>query len=230
MSDHAAGGPLLALLQLCDSLFPVGAFAHSDGLEAATASGVVSRGEDLRAWLDVCLDDTFGRYEGPAVLFAWRAFTEGRSRDLMDLDAEVHAMRPSSASRQASRAMGARLLSTWRRIRPGADLDSCRHWPSGAVVTLPVAFAVACAAAEIELRWALLGFMYTRLAATVSAAMRLMPIGQHEAHRLLADVIARGPDVVQAVIERGDPPAAFTPRLDVALMSQQYLHSRLFRS
>src|SRR6185503_8361644 len=32
------GAPLLALLHLCDSLFPLGGFAHSDGLEAATTS------------------------------------------------------------------------------------------------------------------------------------------------------------------------------------------------
>ena len=30
---------LLALLHLCDSLFPIGSFAYSDGLESAAAAG-----------------------------------------------------------------------------------------------------------------------------------------------------------------------------------------------
>ena len=61
--------------------------------------------------------------------------------------------------------------------------------------------------------------------------MRLMPIGQHEAHALLADAARRG---VPAVVERGHADAAtvrvFAPALDIAAMSQQYVHSRLFRS
>ncbi len=44
------------LLHLCDSLFPIGAFAHSEGLEGATADGAVTTAGDLRQWLDVCLD------------------------------------------------------------------------------------------------------------------------------------------------------------------------------
>ena len=40
---HAVALSLLSLLHLCDSLFPTGGFAHSDGLEAATArrAGVI---------------------------------------------------------------------------------------------------------------------------------------------------------------------------------------------
>ena len=33
--------PLLALLHLCDSLFPIGGFGYSDGLEAATTAGLL---------------------------------------------------------------------------------------------------------------------------------------------------------------------------------------------
>ena len=60
--------------------------------------------------------------------------------------------------------------------------------------TLPVAFA-----ARLRVRPASSGatsrrgFAYTRLAATVSAAMRLMAIGQTDAHALLARVLDRVP-------------------------------------
>ena len=39
---------LLSLLHLCDSLFPIGSFAYSDGLESAAASGLVTGTADLR--------------------------------------------------------------------------------------------------------------------------------------------------------------------------------------
>ena len=57
----------VALLHLCDSSFPLGSFAYSDGLESATSDGGVATVDELRAWMDVCLDETIGRMDGPAV-------------------------------------------------------------------------------------------------------------------------------------------------------------------
>src|SRR6185503_15983287 len=97
---------LLPLLQLCDSLFPIGAFAYSDGLETAAgrAAPPFDAGE-LRAWIDVCLDETFGRMEGPAVWQAWTAFRDEDWDTLVMLDEEFTALRPSSSGRRSSRAM-----------------------------------------------------------------------------------------------------------------------------
>jgi urease accessory protein len=218
-------GQVLSLLQLCDSLFPLGAFAHSDGLEAATTSGAVATSKDLAAWMDAILDRAFRESDGPALSLAWAASLDGRWDDLRALDDELYALRPASTSRAASRAMGGRLLKTWHEIRPSGVRPR-----SDPALTLPVAFAVVCALEHIPLSAALGGYVYTRLAATASAAMRLMPIGQHEAHRLLAERLLRVPDVVQSVINRPRPPQLFAPALDIAAMSQQYVSSRLFRS
>jgi urease accessory protein len=218
----------LSLLHLCDSLFPLGAFAHSDGLEAATVAGTISTGDDLRRWMDACLEEGLTRFEGPALSMAWCATAEGAlSTDrLLLLDADVHAMRPSSTARQASRAMGTRLLKTWAHIYPGQIPDGL----ASLKLTLPVAFGVVCRCADISESTALESYFYTRLAATVSSAMRLMPIGQHEAHRLLGRVLTGVPEAVRGVMERRDQPSAFMPMVDMAIMSQQYVVSRLFRS
>jgi urease accessory protein len=221
------GAPLLALLHLCDSLFPLGGFAHSDGLEAATTAGAIATGDDLRWWMDACLVESLGRSEGPAVSLAWQAFIDRRIDALWSLDADVHALRPSSTARQASRAMGTRLVKTWGQIRRIPDLGGAL---GNRMLTLPVAFGVVCASADIGQRATLEAFFYTRLAATISCAMRLMPIGQHEAHVLLADALARVPTLVDGVLARGEQPASFLPALDLAAMNQQYVHSRLFRS
>jgi urease accessory protein len=222
---------LLSLLHLCDSLFPTGGFSHSDGLEAAAAAGLVGRAGDLRLWMEACLDETLARFEGPAVLRAWQAFGEQQWTDLRQLDEEVHALRPSATARQASRAMGLRLLKTWRQIYPHPDLDALLSGGvDGSIGTLPVAFGAVCASAWVEPRAAVAGFIYTRLAAAASCAMRLMPIGQNEAHALLAAFLARVPEIVESIVRRNDPPEAFAPASDLALMSQQYVRSRLFRS
>ena len=218
----------MALLHLCDSLFPIGAFSHSDGLEAATQSGRVGGGADLEHWMRATLDQTLRRLEGPTVKGAWRAFSCGRFDHLQDLAAESSALRPSSTGREASRAMGSRLLRTWNEIRPHAGVAALIS--GGTVVTLPVAFGVVAAAADVSERDAIAGYAYTRLAATVSAAMRLLPLGQRESHRLLAAALDLVPQMTDQVIDEEALARSFSPSLDIAAMSQQYLHSRLFRS
>lgn len=221
-------GNLVALLHLCDSLFPIGSFAHSDGLEAATTSGEIQTALDLRAWMDVALAETLRRVEGPAVSRAWEAASHFRPDVIATVDDEVYALRPSSTGRESTRAMGTRLLKTWQQIRPEASATILRlERPH---MTLPVAFGVVAAAAGIALRPTIEGFIYTRLAATISAAMRLMPLGQREGHALLAEMLARVPALAEAVSTDVAPLGAFTPLLDVTAMSQQYVTSRLFKS
>ena len=225
----------LRLLHLCDSLFPLGAFAYSDGLETATSDGSIADAAALGAWLDVCLDDTIGRLDGPGLWQAIPAFRDADWETLTALDAELTALRPSSSARRSNRAMGVRLLTTWHALHPDARLETAialaragRFGPA-----LCIAFAGACAGAGIEPRRAVEAFAYTRLAATISAAMRLMPVGQADAHALLARAVDRVPAVVDGIIERdraGARVASFAPAMDLAAMSQQYLHSRLFRS
>ena len=101
----------LELLHLCDSLFPIGAFAYSDGLEAAAAVTVRLRpdttsdttsasasGDVLSDWINVVLDESIGRLEGPAVWQAWLAVVDGDWRAVAALDEELTAIRPSSAA------------------------------------------------------------------------------------------------------------------------------------
>jgi urease accessory protein len=169
--------------------------------------------------------------EGPAVWQAWPAFRAGDWDTLAALDEELTALRPSASARRSSRAMGLRLLTTWHALHPDPRLEQAavlaRAGRFGPV--LPIAFAGACACAGLAPRRAVAAFAYTRLASTISAAMRLMPIGQGDAHALLARALDRVPAIVDEIAAR-DRIEAFAPAMDLAVMSQQYLHSRLFRS
>jgi urease accessory protein len=220
---------LLSLLHLCDSAFPTGGFAHSDGLEAAICAGTIANAADLRAWMESNLTESLTNCDAAAVAAAWDAVARGDHVMLARLDEEVVALRPAAASRVATLAMGARLLSTWRQLHP----ESAAQRRSGAEVarcsSLPVVFGAVTASAGISRAAAVEGFIYTRLAATVSAAMRLMPLGQHEAHALLASILARVPEAARATAARPRL-SCFAPALEIAQMSQQYVGSRLFRS
>jgi urease accessory protein len=229
----------LELLHLCDSLLPIGAFAYSDGLEAAAnvvaTAGLPDATRDVirpirdaagvGEWIEVVLDESIGRLDGPAVWQAWRAVVDRDWPALASLDDELTAIRPASASRAASRAIGNRLLTTWRALHPDERLTQLRS-----PCALPIAFAAACACSGVDRRESVEAYAYTRLASTVSAAMRVLSLGQTEAHALLARALERVPGIVDAVATRDERIESFSPALDIAAMTQQYLHSRLFRS
>lgn len=225
----------LELLHLCDSLFPIGSFGYSDGLETAMA-GLAPDAPDavdrLREWMDVCLDETIGRLEGPAVWIAWGAVADGDWDRVAAVDAETIALRPSAAARKSTRAMGLQLLTTWSALKPDPRLAHALALARrrGIGPSLPVVFGGVCCTSAIARSDSVEAFAYTRLASTISAAMRLMPIGQTSAHGLLARCLARIPAVVAALIARAAPSESFAPHVDIALMTHQYLHSRLFRT
>ena len=222
----------LELLHLCDSLFPTGSFGYSDGLETATASGAIATISDLGEWLDVCLDETIAHTDGPAVRRAWIAIDRADWDAVIALDEELTALRPAASARRSSRAMGRRLLTTWQRLHPDEHLDrlQCLARDGRIGPTLPVAFAAAAWTGGADTLTALESFAYTRLAATVSAAMRLMAIGQSDAHARLARTLERVPGAAAAIVERDAAIESFTPAMDIAAMNHQYVHSRLFRS
>jgi urease accessory protein UreF len=127
--------------------------------------------------------------------------------------------------------MGLRLVTTWSTLYPDQRLE---HLLDLALLerlgpALPIAFGCACASAGVGMREAGAAFAYTRLASTTSAALRLLQIGQTDAHAQLAKVLQHVPAVVDAMTTRPRP-ASFTPAMDISAMAQQYLHSRLFRS
>jgi urease accessory protein len=229
---------LTVLHHLCDSLFPIGSFAYSDGLESAVSRGLIRDVDALEAWLDVSLEESLGRCDGPAIAIAWSAFEREDWTALAAIDREVTALRPSSAVRTGTRSMGLRLLKTWHVIHPDARLARALGLAGRRVLgpTLPVAFALACSTAPVAagsavaLPDALSAFTYTRLAGTISAAMRLMSLGQTDAHQLLGRTLGRVPALVDGIIDRGARPESFAPSMDIAQMTQPYVHSRLFRS
>ena len=126
-------------------------------------------------WLEICLRRGFGRSDGPSIVIAWPAVEAADWEAVVAIDEEVTALRASSTARRANRSMGLRLLKTWQGLHPDVRLEQMLALVAGRRLgpTLPVAFAAVGCCGGIARRDALAGYAYTRLAATVSAAMRL---------------------------------------------------------
>jgi urease accessory protein len=210
---------LLRLLQIFDSQFPVGAFAHSGGVEtyAALGGGV---GELLDV-LDAQIALGWGRSDLAAACLAWR---EQGDDALLVLARRVDALKIVPAVHNASVGLGRRTLELLRRLYPDAviDVDPPHH---------ALVIGAAGRRLGIDARDLLLAYAQSLAMGTVTAALRCMPVSPAQAQRLLVEV----QPALAGAVDRAmaDPESGLftcTPALDIRSHQQALLHTRLFQS
>jgi urease accessory protein len=227
--------PFLRLMHLADSALPIGALAHSFGLETLvdaellTVSGLP---EFLHSYLEEAgmLDAVFCREAFRLTECNGETFPSGKWLEINEL---MGALRPARESRAGSAALGQNLLAA---VLPIADCQTLRDaWQAArsarAAVYHSTAFGLIAGALGIDEEFMVLGFLHQTSASLVSACQRLMPIGQSEATRILwmlkPVIIATAARSRQCGIEEV---SCFMPLPDWGAMEHPALSTRLFIS
>jgi urease accessory protein len=211
----------LRLLQLSDSAFPVGAFAHSSGLETYAQAGM-TKGE-LADYLKNQLGAGWGRLDLAALTLAYR--TDDAKR-LGDLCSELSSWKIIPGIRQTSLKLGQRLLTLSKRLFPNVLNSLVFTQPHHAIV-----FGVVGKCVEIALPFLLLAYAQSTITNQLVAATRCMSLSPEQAQEIL---VALQPIIVATVNDvSADPEASFfsaTPAADIRAHQQALLYTRLFQS
>jgi urease accessory protein len=213
---------LLRLLQLFDSQFPVGAFAHSSGVETYAALGGSVR--ELRQVLRAQIELGWGRSELAAGCLAWRAAADDDTRELDRLALTLDALKVVPSIRDTSIGLGRRTQDLVRRLYPEAAVGITP--PHQALVVGAVARRLGAGQRDF-----LLAFGQSLAMGTLTAAIRCMPVSPAQAQELLVEA-HQG---ISLAVERAvaDPEGSLftcTPALDIRSFQQAHLHTRLFQS
>ncbi len=213
----------LRLLQLFDSQFPVGAFAHSGGVETyASLGGSLA---ELRQILHAQIESGWGRSELAAAYLAWRAAgSDDDALDLSRLAGTLDALKVVPSIRDTSVGLGRRTLDLVRRLYPDATPEIAR--PHHALVVGATARRLG-----VDARDLLLAFAQSLAMGTLTAAVRCMPVSPAQAQALLVDIHPRISLAVQRAM--ADPDGSLftcTPALDIRGHQQVHLRTRLFQS
>ena len=226
----AAAAGLARRLQFGDSMFPVGGFAFSGGLESAIQKGVVTDADTLHAFARTAVEQA-AQGDGIAVVWAQRAAAAGDIAELVRIDERVYARKLSSETRTMSVRMGkkfaamgaevtgAPLLAAWRERIDGGDTPGC----------YPVALAVNFAAQGLPARDAFVVHQYGVATMILSAALRLMKISHVDTQRMLYQLNA-GADAAYEVAARARlaDMAGFAPLTEILAAAHVKAHVRLF--
>jgi len=223
---------LIQGFRFVDSFFPSGGFAFSSGLEAAVKGGTVHDGNDLARYVEDLLVHGYGRREAVAVAVAHQAAMANKLAPALKVDRELDELKIGRDSRLASRQMGRQVMKVAaEQLRDSRLLRDFRlaieegRTPGH----IPIAIGMTLAACCWSRQEAVAAFLYQTGQGFVSAAMKLLPVGQQEGQQLLAQW---GP-LIAELSRQVKPKAAlasWSPVQDIYAMRHARLESRLFRS
>lgn len=223
---------LIQGLRFVDSFFPSGGFAYSSGLEAAVQDGAVRNAEDLSKYVEDFLRHGMGRRDAVAVGLAHDAMLKKTLQIAFDADRELDAMKTGRESRLASRQMGRQVMKIAAEQVDGHSILRDFHAAVEAERTpchLAVSLGLALASSGWSRENAMAAYLYQAATGLMSAALKLLPIGQREGQRLLDGWMP----LIAELSGQTQPDATMTswsPIQDIYAMRHSRLESRLFRS
>ena len=220
----------LAALQLADSAFPTGMYAHSQGLEGMIRRGWVTNAGELQELLEGQLVWSFIPADGLALLRAHEAFLAGDLERVVAIDGLLHASKAPAELRAASRQMGKRLLTETHPFTE-TSLYRDRVAAGDAPGLRAVALGVIAAGLDIPAAGAALGMCHSHVTGMLGAALRLMPITHSQTQGILHHLHPIIASTLEAVSCRSwEEISSFTPQLDLASFGHEHDEIRMFAS
>ena len=208
----------LILMQWLSPAFPVGAFSYSHGLETAVATGQIANAQDLNEWLEDLLALGSGRNDAILLSAAYRAETEADLADIVEL---AQALSASQERLLETTRQGAAFVSTFGAVW-GETLQEMPY---------PLALGVAAKIHDIPLETTAYAYLHAFSSNLVSAAIRLVPLGQTEGQTCLQALNKSCETIGQeAAASTLDDLGACAFASDIASMQHETLRPRLFQS
>ena len=235
MGTSVIGAPgsatlLARMLQFGDSMFPVGGFAFSGGLESAIQKGVVFDTATLHSFTRTAVEQA-ERGDGIALIEAHRAATAGDADALIRIDEQVYIRKLSTEMRTMSVRMGKKLTEMGVQMIGAPLLGAWREYieTSATPGCYPVALAIVFAVQGLPALGAFAVHQYGLAATTLSAALRLMKISHVETQKILYDLDGR----IEAAYERASAAhlsemSGYAPLKEILAAVHTKAHVRLF--
>ncbi|MDJ0654883.1 MAG: urease accessory protein UreF [Xanthomonadales bacterium] len=221
-------GELYRLMSWLSPAYPVGAYAYSHGLENAVENGLVVDTATACDWIATVISSGNGQSDLVFVCAAWDRAADPQG--LVDLNEFALAFQPTAELRLESSAQGKAFTKVSADAWYCRAIDTLEKLP-GAEIAYPVAVGALAAGHGICRQTTMLAYAHGFASNLVSAAVRLVPLGQTDGQRITASLM---PIAEAAVAEAMDTPfedvATATPMVDIASMNHESQYTRLFRS
>lgn len=251
------GAAELLLMQITDSTFPIGAYAHSYGLETYVQRGIVHDDATAERYVAAQLAGPLPYLELLGMRLAYeRAHVDaggalagrsegacereaapghqlaGRIDQLAALDERVLAFKGPAELRSASERLGARFCRLAGTLLEGPAAEAfARYADSPGAHAVSVAYGAFAAAAGIPLAPLMRRYLYSQVSAMVTTLVKAVPLRQTSGQRILRQSFsAQDVALDRACRARADDLGRSAPGFDIRSIEHESLYSRLYMS
>lgn len=225
--------PFLTLLQITDSLFPIGGYTQSNGLETYIQKEIVKDRITAEKYLRNALLYNVAYNDALCMKFAWEYARNGEIEKIIRLDELMSAIKAPIEIRQGSNKLGARFIKIINRLAKNelvSNYDelirkgSC----SGHYAIL---FGIFSYAANIPEKEALTAFLYSAASAIVNNCVKLVPLSQIDGQAMLYNIHGLISETLEKMEQFSiDDIGLCNPGFEIRSMQHERLYSRLYMS
>jgi urease accessory protein len=218
---------LIRLLQLVSPGLPIGMYSYSQGMERAVDDGWISTSSEADEWISGIMESGLTCIDLPILARLYTAWHSNDEDGVFYWSRTLIAYRETAELRAEDRQTGQALA----RLLAEMELPTMQTWIRKPETTLATVFGFAAVNWGIPKDQAMLGYLWSWLENQVLCAVKLVPLGQVAGQRLLADLAAKIPGLVDKALQLADDEiggSAFGLALASSRHEMQY--SRLFRS
>lgn len=221
------------LLQISDSIFPIGSYTQSNGLETYVQQGIVKDVETSSAYLKQMLINNIKYGDALAVKLAYEACKIKDLQGIVDIDNWITSSKAPREIREGSMKL------CFRFIKLANELTSLEYGKKyeGLVKEKKcygqhsVIFGIFAAENAIEKKETLMAYVYNQASCIVNNCAKLIPLGQLEGQRVLFNMQPIMKSVVEELEELSiEDLGRCSIGFDVRAMQHEDLYSRMYMS
>jgi len=215
---------LLYLLQLASPSLPVGAYSYSEAIETLVSQEKITDAVTLERWIRAELK--WGSI-GLDVAIISRLYSDSSRLDYWN--SWLSAARETQELKEQSHQMGFSLLRLINTIEPtlASQLNKQLNQEE---VNFAITYSALASYWQIPVEDAILGYLHSWVSNLVAAGLKLIPLGQSEAQKILLSLAPNIIDKAQYILTAKELPYSCSWGLSLASMEHANLYSRLFRS
>ncbi|HEY5586287.1 MAG TPA: urease accessory protein UreF [Ruminiclostridium sp.] len=220
------------LLQINDSLFPIGAYAHSYGLETYIVRGLIKDELQSEQYIKSYIINSMVSAELLSIRLAFEKAEVNDIDGIFYLEEIATASRLTEEIRNANRKLGSRFIKTV--ISSNANIENNVFYcyaKANKPKTHAIAYGVFCAAAKMNENEVIRHFLYSQISALVTTCVKLVPLSQTSGQKMLTGLFPIMNEAVELSYKLDENDLYRScPAFDIRSMQHQVLYSRMFMS
>ncbi|MGG3280277.1 urease accessory protein UreF [Paenibacillus solani] len=223
----------LHLIQINDSAFPTGSFAHSFGMETYIQENVLRNEDDLWEFCSMYIRHNLASADAIIVKEAYHLAKKHDTQGLIHLENISHGIKLSPETRKGSAMMGRQFL---HMVYPLNDDELLKFWYEKLKNKeikghYPVIYGIYTAMMDVDVKMSIDTFIYSSITALVQNAVRAVPLGQRSGVKTMFSLLPVIQETASRVMDLSmDDLDNNSIALEIASMQHEFLHSRLFIS